>query len=795
MIRNYAIAGVRHALRQKFSFFVSVGGLALGLCVCTVIGLYLKHELSFDQYHEKSERIYRLVHNEAAGEIPGTRKLATVGPPVGPAMKATFSQVEDAVRFRYTPDHIITYKDNRHYESKIFFVDPSVFNVFTFPLSKGNAATALDKPNSVVITAETAEKYFGSEDPLGKVITMDTDVALEVTGVLAPIPSNTHLTFDFLLPFDSFRVPFGYPVTLNDWGWISFHTYVLLKPGQDAKALESSIHSTLVSANWNSERAKKFRIQLQALQDIYLGDFFNEHVASGNKTYLSVLAGAGMLILVVAGFNFASMFSVLSIARAKEIGVRKVIGARTKSLALQIMGQAVFTAALAALLTSVVLPIAVGALRNLGIPIEADVNGYIVIFPVVLLVAILMGVASGLYPSIYLAKFNHQKLLKGSLRQSGTGMSIRNGMMLIQFIISIALICSVLVITRQVDYLMSKDLGYERDELMLLKVPGPNLRSRYPALKNQLMQNPHVVDVSIGGGRMDGDNGNVPITAEGQEESIPLAIDAVTFDFFRTIGIQPISGREFSENQPADTARGVIINLAAAKTFGWDAESAIGRKIRIGNIVLDGEVIGVVPDFHFGSLHSEITPLVLSYPRTLLQDVYVRFKSDDVRSVITSVAADWQATMSDLPFDYALMNQHLAGLYRSEQFFTILFRCFAVIAIIIACLGLYGLISQDIAYRVKEIGIRKVLGAGVGMLLALILRPVVILILLANVFAWPICWLMMDTWLNEFSYHTSLDWRVFPAGAAMTLVAAAIAVCQKAYAATRVNPVESLRSE
>jgi putative ABC transport system permease protein len=797
MIRNYLLAALRSVLKHKSSFIINITGMMLGLCTCAVIGLYLRHELGYDRFHRNAERIYRLVHNETAGEVPGDRKIATVGPPVGPAFKETFSQVEDAVRFRYTPDRIISYKDQQHYEARIFYVDPSVFNVFSYPLRSGDAKSALSKLNSVVITSETATKYFGDDDPIGKVLTIDRTTPLEVTGVLEAIPDNAHLKFDFLLPFEAFRVPQGYPVTLNDWGWISFHTYVLLKPGEDPKAIEGNLHSALITKHWTPERSRRFKMQLQPLADIYLGDFKHEQVAAGNTTYLFVLGAAAVLILLVAGFNFANLFTVLTLARAKEIGVRKVIGAKRHSLAVQITGQAILLCVFAGILAATLLPLVVNSASWHGLPVELHNLDYLTLPVVLVLVAVIVGIFSGLYPSISLSGLDHQRLLKGSFRQSKAGVLVRNGMMLVQFIISIALISSVLVISRQMNYLKTKDLGYAKNELLLLKVPGDILRSRYPSLKNALLQDPNVLDVSIGGGRMDGDNGNVPIVGEGHsdEESIPMAIDAVTFDFFRTIGVKLVAGREFSEQSAADTARGVIINAAAARALGWDVSSAVGKKIRVGAIVLDGEVIGVAPDFHFGSLHSEIKPLVMSYPRTLLQDVYVRFSGENVGTVITSVASNWQTVMQDLPFDYTLMNDHLAGMYRSEQFFTLLFRYFAIIAIAIACLGLYGLISQDLTYRMKEIGIRKVLGATLNSVLSLVLKPVLGLVILANLFAWPLCWLAMNAWLSEFSYRMPMDWKAFPISAVAALTAALLATCYRAYAAANANMVDTLKRE
>ncbi len=793
MIRNYVLSAWRSLLKNRTATVINLFGLVMGFGCFLVINLYVYREFHFDSHHKNASRIYRLTHNETAGELPGTRHLATVGPPVGPALKETFPQVEDAVRFRHAPNRTVRYNDQQHYENDVYFVDPSIFKVFTFPLLKGDVTHALALPNNVVITEDIAKKYFGEDDPMGKNITINGSEWL-VSGVLAPLPQHIHLKFDILLPFEAFRVPFGYPVTLQDWGWISFHTYILLREGEDAQTLENQLPE-FVRTHWSEDRAKRFRFELQSLEDIYLGEPQHEQVASGNTTYLYVLSGAALLILFIAGFNFANLFAATSTTRAKEIGVRKVIGARKPALALQMMMQSVGLAMGAAGL-SVLLLLMVEPLVPLSFSASLSTNEMVLATGALLLLALLIGLLAGLQPALLLSGLDQQKLLKGVFKTGSTGLIIRRTLVVAQFAISISLIAAVLIIQSQMQFLAGKDLGYAKDELLLLRMPGEQLMQRFPELKQQLLQNPQVSMVSIGGGRMDGDNGNVPIYTESTEETgRPMNIDAITFDFFKTIGINLLAGREFNESRSADTLRGVIINQAAAKELGWSPEEAIGKKIRIGNIVLDGEVIGVTPDFHFGSLHKSIAPLVMSYPRTRLEDVYVRFSSNNLSTLIADIQKSWNIIAPDLPFDYVILNQHLQGLYRAEQSFLSLFRLFGMVAIIIASLGLYGLISQDLVFRVKEIGIRKVLGASVSSITFLLLKQFVVLVLVANLVAWPFCWYFMKTWLNEFSYHISINWLVFPGAGLVTVAIALLTISQKSIQSARANPVKSLRSE
>jgi putative ABC transport system permease protein len=786
---------LRHFLKNKVQLTLCVVGLVLGWGSTISIGRYLYHELTYDKFNEKYARIYRVTHNEKAGKVQGTRHLPTVGPPMGPALKSTFSQVEDAVRFRYSPEVIMRYGETQYYENRVFYADPSVFNVFSFPLLKGDAATALSLPNNVVITESMETKYFGDEDGMGKTILLHGDTPLKITGVMQDPPSNIHLDVEFLLPFEAFRVPYGYPVTLESWGWISFHTYILLREDASAEALQNAIPQ-LVKQHWTEERADRFRIELQPLSEIYFGDITHEQVASGNRMNVLVLSMAGLLTMIIAVFNFANLFTLIAISRAKEIGVRKVLGAGRSRILGSLNGESIFIVVFS-LLLAFLFEAAWGSYLPWAASMSTiSTNHTITAVGILLASSIMIGVMSGIYPSRLLVSLDFHKLLKGAFKTSKTGLFLRKGMLLGQFVVSIALVSSVFIISGQMKFLSGRDLGFEKDELIILRAPGDDLSRKFPQLKVLLETNPHVKGVSIGGGRLDGDNGNVPITTATTEDGgLPMAIDAVTFDFFKTIGITPIAGREFSQTQPADTLTGVIINEAAAKELGWTPEGAIGQKIRIGDIVLEGEVIGVVPDFNFSSLHSSIKPLVMSYPRTRLQDIYVRFDPQNVNQLVPSLNESWLQIFPEFPFDYVFLNTHLERLYQSDKTFSDMFGIFATLAIVISCLGLFGLINQDIIYRLREISIRKVLGASISQLVNIILRQFVVIMLLANLAAWPLSYFFMDQWLNSFAFHQPVQLYLFPLAALTMLAVALLAVGFNAWRAANNNPVNVLRKE
>lgn len=775
---------------------IAILGMVLGWGSMLSIGIYVYNELSYDRFHEKGDRIYRITHNEMAGEIPGTRHLATVGPPMGPALKNQFSQVEDFVRFRYHPDVIFRKDDIRYYEHRVFFADPSVFNVFSFKMKKGNPGTALGLANNIVITESMAVKYFGEEDPIGKTITMNGEAELMVSAVLEDIPDNAHLKFDFLIPFEAFKVPYGFPVTLESWGWLSFHTYVLVGPDENVKDLEAQLPS-LVKEHWPEERAKRFKLELQPLHDIYLGSVSNDQVASGNKSAIYVLGGAGILIMVIAIFNFSNLFAVISISRAKEVGMRKLLGATRANIFGRLQGETFFLTFLSLIATLLLAPVW-SALLPWHFAFEQIATRYLIMGTIVLaMVALFIGFISGLYPSRLLASNSFKALLGGAFKTSATGTFIRKTMLSGQFVVSIALIVCVMVISRQIDFIKTKDLGFAKDELMLVRMPGEQLARRYPQLKERLDRVPFISAVSVGGGRMDGENGNVPIYSTGATDEFgkPMAIDAITFDFFKTIGVSLLAGREFTLSQPSDTLRGVLLNAMAAKEFGWTPDEALGKPIRIGDILRDGEVIGVVPDFNFGSLHSKVKPLVISYPRTRLQDIYIRFDNVEPTRLISSVQSEWQVIAPDIPFDYVFLNHHLESLYRNEQVFSTMFRFFASVAIGIACLGLYALINQDILYRTKEIGVRKILGASVASIVSLILKQFCLLIVAANAIASPLAYFFMDQWLREFAYHTELQWMTFLVAGAAALMLALFTVGYNTIRTALANPVKSIRNE
>jgi len=792
MFKNYIKIAFRNLRRERAISFINILGLAIGFASCIFIFLFVRHELTFDDFHEKGNQIYRLVHDEREFIVPGGRLLATTGPPVGPALTKNFPEVLNAVRVRFTDRHIIAYNEKRFYEENIVYIDSTLFEVFSFPLQTGNTKTALNAPNKVVITSEMAEKYFGDEDPLGKTLQLDDCMDLSVTGVFKRIPQNSHLEFGFAISFATFAVPRGYPITLDSWGWISFHNYLLLHEGIDPTALEAKFPE-FISTHWDPERAKRFKWRLQPLKDIYFGEVLNTDIPSGNIAYIYGLSGIGILILLMGSFNFMNLSIARSITRSKEVGIRKVLGAFRTGLIKQFLGESVIISLLGFILAFALFEVLGQVLaQSLQISLPVQSGDYQELVLLFLGISIAVGIVSGGYPALVVSHFQPSKVLKGKSQSVSSGILLRKILVVVQFSITIGLIAGSIVISDQMNLIRTKDLGLNKEEVLILPVPRDRSDVQYARIRHQLRQNPHVADISAGSGVFDGDNGSVPMFPEGAaEEGIPVNIYGVHFDFFKTLGIEIARGRPFSEEIPGDTVTAIILNNAAASVLGW--YNPVGKPLRISNLV-DGYVIGLTDNFNFASLHYEVEPLAI-FITSLVENIYIRVKPGNPRQILSSLEQDWQEVVPELPFQYTFMDENLNRLYAADRQFSRLIFAFSLLAIFVACLGLYGLVTFITRQRTREIGIRKVLGASVPGIAGLISRDFLLLVLVGNIIAWPLAYYFMNRWLQEFAYRIEIGWEVFILSGGLVLVTALLTVSTQAIRTALANPVEVLRYE
>lgn len=790
MNTHYLKVSIRSLLRDRSNAVISMFSLAVAFFCGLMIYSIVDYELSYDSQHTHADRIYRITYEEIFNP-ERNRKMATVGPPLGPAIEEYFPEVEAAVRFRYTDRQIVTQGDHEFYEERIFFADPSLFEVFSFTLQAGDPKTALDQKDAIILTEPMATKYFGDTNPMGKMLDVDGELLL-VTGVFAHIPKNVHLSFDFIRPFDAFEVPFGYPVTLDDWGWISFHTYILVNPDADREVLETKLPEFALT-HFEEERAEKFRYRLQPLRDIYFGAFGSDVVASGNIRYVWMLGTIGIMLLVLSMFNFTNIATAKAISRGVETGVRKSLGSSTWGLRWRYVQEPIVLSIIAALLAMWLLkPGFAYAAAFLGLENLYSTELVLQLGPLLMMLAVFVGVVAGIYPSFIMASFKPLVALKN--RGSSSGNMLRKSLLAFQFAITSMLLIGSFLIQNQIGYMLEKDLGYEKDKIALLHAPGDVLERYFEPIRNVLLQNPRITNVSIAGNRMEGDSGSGPIQIDGNENPFAMTIDAVGEDFFQTIGVEVLEGREFSSTISYDSADGVILNVSAAEALGWTPSQAIGQHILVGGR-RDGHVMGVVENFHFRSLHDHVQPLVIIYPHTRLTEVYVRFEAGSSYELIQEIEAGWNKVLPDIPFDFAFLNDHIQQLYQTDIQFASLVRTFSWITITIAILGLYGLVNLISSFRLKEVGVRKVLGASSRSVIATLSRSFVALVLFSTILSWPVAYLLTKEWLQTFAYQAPISIRFFVLGSLITLGIATITIVWRALGVARYNPSRILRHE
>ncbi len=792
MIKNYLVIAFRTLLKHKTFSAINIFGLALGMASALVIFLYAKQELTYDGFHEKAEQVYRLTYDERESRPADGRFLATTSPPMGPALVASYPEILKCLRLRFSENDVLAYGERRFFENGGVYADSTFFEMFSFSLKAGNAATALREPNSIVLTPQTAAKYFGAENPLGKTLTLNHERELKVTGVLHEMPRRTHVQCDFLISFSTFRVPTGYPVTLESWSWISFHTYLLLAPNAKPELLERKLPDFMQTHA--PERAGKFRLGLQPITAIYLDAPKHADVASGNRALPYGLLVVGALILLLAAMNYINLATARALDRGKEVGIRKVAGASRAELVRQFLGEALLLTFCSFVLALASLEIFLKMLRaafNLDLLLAPMEHAQLVGFGLVL--AVLIGVFAGSYPAFMTASFQPIKVLKGKFRASATGLALRKTLVGMQFGVTTALLVATLVIARQMDFVRNKNLGFEREAVIVLHMMRDGSEARYALLKDRLRQNPHVLNVSASSGLLDGDNGSVPIYPEGRVDERPMAsnILGVRHDFFKLLNIRMSEGREFSEQFASDVDQGIVLNQSAARALGW--ENPVGKKLRIGDLV-DGQVIGVAEDFHFASLRNQIQPLAV-FVAELVENVYLKIRPGDLSALLASLESDWKHVAPEQPFRFTFLDEHLARLYANDQKFARLISVFTALALAIASLGLYGLIAFITRQRTKELGIRKVLGASAMSVAALLSKDFVKLLLFANFIAWPIAYFAMNRWLQDFAYRIEIGWWIFALAGGVALGIALLTVSTQAIRAALANPVEALRYE
>lgn len=791
MIKNHLLSTIRMLRKHRGFSFIHISGLSLGIASAMAIFVFVKHELSYDR-HQDHERVYRLIYDETQRRPEDGRLLATTSPPMGPTLKQTFPQIEHAVRLRMSERDLIAAGDRRFYEDQLVYADADFFHVFHFPLVAGDPSTALSEPNSVVISGTLASKYFGTQDPMGQAIELNDEIPLKVTGVLADRAGPSHLRFDFLVSFSTFKVPTGYPVTMDSWGWTSFHTYFKLADGARADDLEKQF-TDFVQSKYMTSRAGRFDLRLQPVADIYLGSVRHADIAAGNRTLIYGLALVGILVIVVAALNYVNLATTRSLNRAREVGIRKVVGAGQGDVMRQFLSESVLITSAGAVVSLFIFNLFLEWLMpSVGFSVSMSGSDIAIIITASLALGLVIGVVAGGYPAFVASQFEALKVMKGWLRVGPSGVWIRRTLLTGQFVVTIGLIAATFIINDQMNFIRGRDLGYNRDAVLVLQMTREGSDVVYPRVRDRLMRNPNVAAVTGCSSLLDGDNGNVPIFYEGNPDGSQMDILGVQYGFLKTMHIDRISGREFDVTHPMDRDHAVVVNRSAATMMGW--KDPVGKKIRVGDIITDGKVIGLIEDFHHASLYETLTPLVL-FISDLIENIYVRVHAGNMTETLASIEADWKLAAPNLPFQFTFLDDHLASMYRSDERFAALLSFFSILEIIVAGLGLYGLISFITIQRTREIGIRKVLGASIGQVVLLLSRQFIAIVTVALLIAAPVTFQFMQVWLNSFAYRIDLGWHYFAFAGVSGLFLAGLAMGYECIRAARANPIQSLKSE
>jgi len=798
MFSNYLKIAFRTIKRSKIYSIINIAGLAVGMACCFIILSYIISELSFDKYHKNAHRIYRLALDGSFGGT-GDLRLASTNNPPAPYLRLNFPEVVNAARFRYMYRTPIKYEDKEFFEEGAYFADASVFKIFDFPLITGDSQTALATAFTVVITEDMAKKYFGNEDPIGKVLQFNNSTEYTITGVMKNVPSNSHFTFDMLCSFES-RYVINREQTERWMGDFDNHTYLLLQEDYDYRELEKKLPPVVEAHMGEILNAIGGRVEyfLQPLTRIHLhSHLLGEISANGDIAYVYLFSAIAFFILLLACINFMNLTTARSTNRAKEIGVRKVHGAERTRLVRQFLGESLIYSFI-----SLVLAL---ALAKLALPLFSNITGRVMhvdylkilwILPCFIGIAFLTGLIAGSYPAFYLSSFHPVKIIKGNFATGSGKNHFRNSLVIFQFTISTILIVGTLVIIKQINYMKNKQLGFDKEQLVIINVGDNYVRQSVDLIRNDLNNLPGVLRVSASS-HVPGWGGHHNVhLPEGfsMEESQGMSASFIDENYIPTFGIEIAAGRNFSKNFPSDPDKSCIINETAARQFGW--EDPIGKTIRpLYDDNMPRAVIGVVKDFHTRSVQQKIEPLFLWNSEERVDAVSLKLAPGDMFDTMNTIRSKWKEILPNSTFDYYFLDESLNNQYRAEERLRHIFFYFSLLAIFIACLGLFGVASFTAEKRTKEIGIRKVLGAPVTGIVTMLSKEFAKWVLIANIIAWPISYFTLNKWLQNFPYHINLTVWIFLFSTALALIVALVTVSYQSIKAAISNPINALKYE
>jgi putative ABC transport system permease protein len=793
MFRNYLIVAFKNLRKQKIFSIINILGLTVGITCCLMIFLFIRHEMSYDNFHKKGKDIYRVIRE---ADLNGSKEeVAYLSGPYSIALRHEFPwAIEKAVRVM--PDNdLFTYNQISFNEKNVCITDSDFFQLFDFPLIKGDPATVLKEPGSIVLTATTAKKYFGSGDPMGKVISMNKNLQLKVTGIAKDVPTNSHLNFDLIVPISNFK----YYDSLETFPDNSLLVYIQLNPKVDPHQLVSRFPQFMdkYMGKFFAQSGFKMGLNINPLKGIYFQNMIFDPVKHGNKKMVYIFLSIAVLILIIACINFMNLATARATDRSREVGLRKVLGALRKQLVWQFMLEsflyATLSATLALILLQLLMPAYTRLLGHALPPFWTDGWVYVVTGSIIVLISFL----AGLYPALLLSSFSPIESLKGKLRVGRHGAFFRKTLVVFQFSVSVLLIFSITIITSQMSYVRNKDLGFSKEQSMLVKIDNREISNTRNRFKYIVQDDPAVMSVSLMSGEPGGFHDIYTFEAESKpNEKLLFDTEFSDFEFVKTLGLRVIAGRDLSPAFPTDSSTAVLINRTAAVKLGYTPEQAVGKWIKNSTRdTLRRTIVGVVEDYHFASLREKIEPLVISTAQDWRVAVIRLRPNDHLQSTVSHIRKAYLGVAPGYPFEYDFLDEQFNEQYKDDLKQGNILTIFSAIAILIACLGLFGLASYTAVKRTKEIGVRKVLGSSIRSIVTLLSKDLLKPVLLGTVIAMPVGYFIMNKWLQGFAYRVGIQWWMFAIAALTAVVIAWITVSFQAIKAAVANPIDSLRTE
>ena len=803
MIHSFLLTAFRHLLKNRIYAGLNILGLSVGLACFAIIGMWVKQQLSFDTMHEKANRIYQV--NAKVSDETGMFNQAITPAGLAPAIINDLPEIDQALRLDMS-GATVKYGKQQFIEEGIIGADPSFFNLFDFRLLEGNPSTALSEPYTVVISQRIAKKYFGDRNPINeslRIFIYDPDgsgAEYKITGIIEDCPADSHFSYSMIISFKTIEV--AEPESLAKAGWSNneYYTYLLLKPMASASSLEAKFPILLkkYQGNQMSRENVSYRYFLTSLSDIHFRTDVTHQIQAGvSMTYIMVLSSIGMIVLILACINYISLSTAYSVDQFTEVGIRKVLGASERQVVLQYLVESWLLSVMAMAASLVWIELSRPLFENIFGQEMIGLYTFSSLFTL-LGVASMAGVLSGIYPSLILSSFSPIEIVKGQLSRVTGGTFMRKALVVLQYSITIVLVTGILVVTRQLNYIKDKDLGFQRENLLLLATNGsPEVIPGYQAFANEVLSHASISGIArsntgIGGGGLDRSKGSAEIV-DGRHVGINIHTVGVDHRYISTYKMLLVAGRNFIPGNASDSSSAYILNEAAVRAYGYDnPKDAIGKFFSLEG--KDGQVVGVVRDFHYATMREKIEPAVLFLLNGYFSRVTVRMNDDATKNTIL-LADIWRKHFPASVVDFSFLEDRLQNSYRSEDRFSKTFLIFSIISVIIASLGLFALVSYNVERRSKEIGIRKVLGGTATEISTMLSKEFLFLVLIACVVAMPISWYIMDKWLQNFAYHIPVGANVFIIAAIVNIAIAMGTVGLKTVRSALRNPVDSLRSE